>query len=62
LIPEVRFSRSHLAAIDPFLARPTTRRGAVLGGLLASFADALREFNDLATLRDAMATVGVYRV
>jgi hypothetical protein len=37
------------------------RRGAVLGGLLAPFADALREFDDLATLRDAMATVGVYR-
>jgi hypothetical protein len=37
------------------------RRGAVLGGLLAPFADALREFDDLATLRNAMVTVGVYR-
>jgi hypothetical protein len=37
------------------------RRGAVLGGLLTPFADALHEFDDLATLRGAMATVGVYR-
>jgi hypothetical protein len=37
------------------------RRGVVLGGLLAPFADALREFDDLATLRRTMATVGVYR-
>jgi hypothetical protein len=34
LIPEVRFSRSHLAVVDPFLARPASRRGVVLGGLL----------------------------
>jgi hypothetical protein len=54
-------SRSHLAVVDPFLAGPTTRRGVVLGGLLASFADALREFDDLAALRGAMATIGVYR-
>jgi hypothetical protein len=60
LIPEVRFSRSHLAVVDPFLARPATRRGAILGGLLAPFADALHEFDDLATLRGAMVTVGVY--
>jgi hypothetical protein len=52
---------SYLAAVDPFLARPAARRGAVLGGLLALFADALREFDDLATLRGAMTTVGVYR-
>jgi hypothetical protein len=37
------------------------RREAVLGGLLAPLADALREFDDLVTLCGAMATVGVYR-
>jgi hypothetical protein len=31
LIPEVPFSRGHLAAVDPFLARPATRRGATPG-------------------------------
>jgi hypothetical protein len=61
LIPEVRFSYGHLATIDPFLARPAARRGAILGGLLAPLADALRELDDLATLRGAVATVGVYR-
>jgi hypothetical protein len=40
---------------------PAARRGAILGGLLAPFADALREFDDLATLCGAMAIVGVYR-
>jgi hypothetical protein len=44
--PEVRFSHGHLAAVDPFLARSATRRGAVLGGLLAPLADALCEFDD----------------
>jgi hypothetical protein len=34
---------------------------AVLGKLLASLTDAFREVNDLATLRGAMATVGVHR-
>jgi hypothetical protein len=61
LIPEVQISRGHLTDVDPFLARSATRRGAILGGLLAPFADALHEFDDLATLRGAMATVGVYR-
>jgi hypothetical protein len=61
LIPEVRFSHDHLTTVDPFLTRPVTRRGAVLGGLLAPLADALRELDDLATLRGAVANVGVYR-
>jgi hypothetical protein len=61
LIPEVRFSLGHLAAIDPFLARPAARRSAILGGLLAPLADAIRELDDLATLRGAVETVGVYR-
>jgi hypothetical protein len=61
LIPEVRFSRGHLAAVDPFLARSATRRGTILGGPLAPLANAFREFDDLATLRGAMATVEVYR-
>jgi hypothetical protein len=61
LIPEVPFSRSHLAVVDPFLARPATRWGAILGSLLVPLADALRELDDLATLRDVVATVGVYR-
>jgi hypothetical protein len=60
LIPEVQFSRGHLAVVDPFFARPATRRGAILGGLLTSFTDALREFDDLTTLHGAMVTVGVY--
>jgi hypothetical protein len=37
------------------------RRGAVLGGLLAPLADTLRELDDLATLHDAVTTIGVYR-
>jgi hypothetical protein len=61
LISEVPFSRGHLAIVDPFLARPATRRGAILGGLLAPLADALRELDDLATFRGVVATVGVYR-
>jgi hypothetical protein len=65
LIPEVLFSRSHLAVVDLFLARTAARRGAVLRRLLTllagAFADALCEINDLATLRGVVATVGVYR-
>jgi hypothetical protein len=37
------------------------RLGAIPGGLLALLADALREFDDLATLHGAMATIGLYR-
>jgi hypothetical protein len=59
--PRPRFSRGHLAVVDPFFARPVTRWGAIPGSLLAPFADALHELDDLATLRDAVATVGVHR-
>jgi hypothetical protein len=61
LIPEVPLSRGHVAFIDLLLARPATRRRAILGGLLAPLADALRELQDLPAFRDAMATVGVDR-
>jgi hypothetical protein len=61
LIPEVPFSRSHLAVVHLFLAGPAARRGAVFGGLLAPLADAFCEVNDLATLRDAVATMRVHR-
>jgi hypothetical protein len=48
-----------------FLARAATRWGAILGRLLSPLTDALVdafcEINDLATLRGAVATVGVYR-
>jgi hypothetical protein len=58
---EVRFFCGHLAAVDPFLARSAARRGAIAGSLLAPLANALRELDDLVTLRGAVATVGVYR-
>jgi hypothetical protein len=65
LIPEVSLSRGHLTVVDLFLARTATRWGAVFGRLLMSLADTLVdafcEIDDLATLRGAMATVGVYR-
>jgi hypothetical protein len=35
--------------------------GAILGGLLATLADALRELDYLAALQSAVATVGVHR-
>jgi hypothetical protein len=47
LIPEVPFSRGQVAFVDLLLARPTTGRRAILGGLLMSLADALRELEDL---------------
>jgi hypothetical protein len=62
LIPEVPFSRGHLAVIDLFFATSVMRWGAVLRRLLAPLGDVFREINDLATLRGAVATVGVYRV
>jgi hypothetical protein len=34
---------------------------AILGRLLTPLVDAFREVNDLATLRGAMATIGVHR-
>jgi hypothetical protein len=61
LIPEVPFSRGHLTVVDPLLARPATRWGAVLGRLLAPLADALCELDDLAALGGAVATVGVHK-
>jgi hypothetical protein len=61
LILEVRFSRGHLAAVGPFLARPAARRGAIPGGLLVPLADTFCEFDDLVTLHGIVATVGVYR-
>jgi hypothetical protein len=59
LIPEVPFSRGHVTFVDLLLARPTTRRRAILGGLLAPLADALHELEDLSAFRGAMATVGM---
>jgi hypothetical protein len=61
LIPEVPLSRGHITVVDPLLARPTTRWGAILGSLLAWLADVLRELDDIATLRGAVVTVGVHR-
>jgi hypothetical protein len=61
LIPEVPFSRGQVAFVDLLLARPATRRWAILGGLLVPLADALRELQDLSAFRGAMATVGVDR-
>jgi hypothetical protein len=65
LIPKVLFSRSHLAVVDLFFARTAARWGAVSRRLLTSlagaFADAFCEINNLATLRDAVATFGMYR-
>jgi hypothetical protein len=55
------FSRGHLAIVDPFLARSATKWGTVLGRLLAPLADAFHEVNDLATLRGAVATIGVHK-
>jgi hypothetical protein len=60
LIPEVLLSRSHITIVDPLLARLATRWGAILGSLLAPLADMLRQLDDLAALRDAVATVGVH--
>jgi hypothetical protein len=61
LIPEVPFSCGHITIVDPLLARPATRWGAILGSLLTPLADALHELDDLATLRGVVATVGVHR-
>jgi hypothetical protein len=59
LIPEVPFSHSCITFVDLLLARPAMRRRAILGGLLAPLADALRELEDLSTFRGIVATVGM---
>jgi hypothetical protein len=61
LIPEVPLSYDHITIVNPLLARPTMRWGAILGSLLAPLANALREFDDLVALCGAVATVGVHR-
>jgi hypothetical protein len=61
LISEAPFSRGHITVVDPLLARPAVRWGAVFGRLLAPLADALRELDDLAAFGGAMVTVGVHR-
>ena len=61
LIPEVPFSRVQVAFVDLLLARPATRRRAILGGLLTPLVDALRELEDLSALRGTVETVGMDR-
>jgi hypothetical protein len=61
LVLEVSLSRGYLAVVHLLFARPTARRGAVFGRLLVPLADAFCEVNDLATLRDAVATMRVHR-
>jgi hypothetical protein len=61
LIPEVPFSRGRVTSVDLLLARPATRRRAILGGLLAPLADALHELEDLSTFQGAVATIGMDR-
>ena len=61
LIPEVPFSHGQVTFVDLLLARPAMRRRAILGGLLAPLADALRELEDLSAFRGAVATVGMDR-
>jgi hypothetical protein len=61
LIPEVPFSRGRVTFVDLLLASPAMRRRAILGGLLVSFANALRKLEDLSTFQGAAATVGMER-
>jgi hypothetical protein len=59
LIPEVPFSRGYFTFVDLLLARPASRRRAILGGLLAPLADAFHELQDLSAFQGVVATVGV---
>jgi hypothetical protein len=61
LIPEVPFSHGQVAFVKLLLARPAMRRQAILGGLLTSLADALRELEDLSAFRGIVATIGMDR-
>jgi hypothetical protein len=61
LIPEVLSSRGRVTFFNLLLARPVMRRRAILGGLLAPIADALRDLEDLSAFRGAVATVGMDR-
>jgi hypothetical protein len=61
VIPEVRFSHSHLVVINSFLARSAMRWGAIPRRLLAPRADVFREVDDLTTLCGAVATIGVHK-
>jgi hypothetical protein len=61
LVPEVPLSCGHITVVGPLLVRLATRWGTILGGLLAPFADALHELDNLAALHGAMATVEVHR-
>jgi hypothetical protein len=60
LIPELSLSRGHFVVIDPLLTRPASGRGAVLGRLLASLANAFRKLDDLTTFRGAVSSVGMH--
>jgi hypothetical protein len=61
LIPEVPFSHGRATIVDLLLVRPTSRRRAILGGLLAPLADALRELEDLSAFHGVVVTVGMDR-
>jgi hypothetical protein len=60
LIPEFSLSRDHFVIVNPLLTRPATGRGAVLGRLLASLADAFRELDDLTAFQGAVASIGMH--
>jgi len=61
LIPQLPVSGGGLTVGSPFLAGPQAWRRAILGGLLAPSAYALREFLDLAALGGAVVGVRVDR-
>jgi hypothetical protein len=55
LVPQFRCRRGSVGVGDLLLARPPRWGGVILGGLLASLADALRELQDLTPFEDAVA-------